>query len=183
MITTRKRKTATKARRNAVKATAPKRKLLSRKVRSYDKLKDFQGKKYTGMAIGRSHKWVYDPGDWKESKITPDLWEFSFIVTKRRAYTAPVGSGAAIGTGYHWYILGHQNVFKLNANDYSTSMTGLKFKVAHKRASKGTWNISAKAQRKRIITCLKKTSRPSKESPYHWNLNSRENQSRAKLSR
>jgi hypothetical protein len=27
------------------------------------------------MAIGRSHKWYYDRGEWKETKITPDVWE------------------------------------------------------------------------------------------------------------
>jgi hypothetical protein len=156
-----KRRTAPAKRRQTAKSIT-RRKILTKassaskpgRTRSYDKLKDFNGTKYTGMAIGRSHKWNYDPGEWKESKITPDLWEFSFAVTKRRAYRAPTGSGAAVGTGYHWYILAHQNVFKLNANDYSTFMTGLKFKLAHKRSDKGAWNASAKAQRKRLIALL-----------------------------
>ncbi len=60
-----------------------------------------------------------------------------------------------VGTGYHWYILAHQNVTKLNADDYSTSMTGVKFKLAHKRADKGTWSASPKAQRNRMIKILK----------------------------
>jgi hypothetical protein len=98
----------------------------------------FDGKQYTGMQVGRGHYWNYDKGQWKETKITPDLWEISYAVTKRRKGKAPKGSGVPVGTGYHWYILAHQNVFKLNANDYTTAMTGLKYKLAHKRAAKKT---------------------------------------------
>lgn len=122
---------------------------------SYNKIKHFGGKQYTGMSIGRSHKWYYDKGEWKDSKITPDLWSISYSVTKRRAGKAPKGSGAAVGTGYHWFIFAHQNVEKLNADDYSTSLNGLKFKLAHKRADKGKWNTTASTQRKHLITFLK----------------------------
>ncbi|MCW3108231.1 MAG: hypothetical protein JWQ09_2737 [Segetibacter sp.] len=121
---------------------------------TYDEFKQFEGQAYTGMKIGRSHKWNYDQGEWKETKITPDLWEISYAVTKRRAGHAPEGSGVPVGTEYHWYILAHQNVRKLNANDYTTSMTGLKFKLAHKRADKDKWSASAKAQRKRLVKLL-----------------------------
>ncbi|HEX6333942.1 MAG TPA: hypothetical protein VFZ78_06930 [Flavisolibacter sp.] len=103
---------------------------------SYNEFREFEGQQYTGMKIGRSHKWYYDEGEWKEKKITPDLWEISYAVTKRRAGKAPEGSGVPVGTEYHWYILAHQNVRKLNANDYSTTLTGLKYKLAHKRQGK-----------------------------------------------
>src|SRR6266516_2178726 len=116
---------------------------------SYNEFKEFEGKRYTGMKIGRSHKWYYDRGEWKEKKITPDQWEISYAVKKRRAGKAPEGSGVPVGTEYHWYIVAHQNVAKLNANDYSTSMTGFKFKLAHKRADQEKWSASARAQRKR----------------------------------
>jgi hypothetical protein len=106
------------------------------------------------MKIGRSHKWYYDQGVWKETKMTPDEWEFSYAVTKRRAGKAPKGSGVPVGTEYHWYILGHQNVCKLDANSYMTAFTGIKFKLAHKRADADKWNISDKAQRKRLIRLL-----------------------------
>jgi hypothetical protein len=121
---------------------------------SYDQFKEYEGKKYTGMKIGRSHKWYYDEGEWKETKVTPDLWQISYAVTKRRAGRAPEGSGVPVGTEYHWYILAHQNVTKLNANDYTTSMTGLKFKIAHKRADSGKWSATEKTQRKRMIRFL-----------------------------
>jgi hypothetical protein len=123
-------------------------------AQSFNRFKKFGEKQYTGMSVGRSHKWNYDPGVWRDYKITPDLWGISYGVTKRRAGRAPEGSGAAVGTGYHWFILAHQHVEKLNADDYSTVMTGLKFKLAHRRAAKGTWNITSKAQRRRLIAFL-----------------------------
>jgi hypothetical protein len=107
------------------------------------------------MKIGRSHKWYYDSGEWKETKITPDLWQIGYAVTKRRAGKAPEGSGVPVGTEYHWYILAHQNVTKQSANDYTTSLTGLKFKIAHKRADSGKWSATPRTQRKRMITFLR----------------------------
>jgi hypothetical protein len=118
---------------------------------SYNSFKEYEGKQYTGMKIGRSHKWYYDKGEWKEKKITPDQWQIHYAVTKRRAGKAPEGSGVPVGTEYNWYILAHQNVRKLNANDYTTELSGMKFKLAHKRADKATWSASDKAQRKRLI--------------------------------
>jgi hypothetical protein len=122
---------------------------------SYDAFKEYEGRRYTGMRIGRGHTWRYDPGNWKETKITPDLWQIRYDVTKRRAGRAPEGSGVPVGTDYHWYIVGHQYVCKLNANDYTTSLTGLKFKVAHKRADSGAWSATPATQRKRMIKFLR----------------------------
>ena len=122
--------------------------------KTYNEYKEFEGKQYTGMRVGRSHKWYYDKGEWKEKKVTPDKWEFTYAVNKRRAGHAPEGSGVPVGTEYHWYILAHQNVRKLDANNYATSMTGLKYKLAHKRAEKEKWNTTDNAQRKRLIQVL-----------------------------
>ena len=122
--------------------------------KTYNEYKEFEGKQYTGMKVGRSHKWYYDKGEWKEKKITPDKWEFTYAVNKRRAGHAPEGSGVPVGTEYHWYILAHQNVRKLDANNYTTSMTGLKYKLAHKRAEKEKWNSTDNTQRKRLIQVL-----------------------------
>ena len=122
---------------------------------SYNEFKEYEGQRYTGMKIGRSHKWCYDPGEWKETKITPDLWQISYAVNKRRAGRAPEGSGVPLGTEYHWYVLAHQNVAKQTANDYTTSLTGLKFKIAHKRAGSEKWSATPRTQRKRMIMFLK----------------------------
>ena len=131
---------------------------------SYNDFKEYEGQKYTGMKIGRSHKWTYDSGEWKETKTTPDLWEVSYAVTKRRAGHAPEGSGVPVGTEYHWYILAHQNVRKLNANDYTTSLTGLKFKIAHKRAMSDQWSATPPAQRQRMIAFLRDVIRDLEKS-------------------
>src|SRR5919109_540377 len=125
---------------------------------TYNAFKEFEGRRYTGMRIGRGHKWNYDRGVWTEKKVTPDQWEIHYAVTKRRVGKAPEGSGVPVGTGYHWYILAHQNVTKLNANEYTTSLTGMKFKLAHRRADKGTWSASVQAQRRHLMKILKEVS-------------------------
>src|SRR5215208_918724 len=122
--------------------------------KSYNQFKEFQGKNYTGMRVGRTHKCYYDKGEWKEKKVTPDKWQFSYNVTKRRAGNAPEGSGVPVGTEYHWYILADQSVKKLDVNNYTTSMIGLKYKLAHKRADRNNWSLSDNAQRKRLIEIL-----------------------------
>ena len=140
-VKTRKRKKATYEPKKDIAAT-------------YNQYKFFEGQQYTGMKIGRSHKWYYDKGVWKDRKITPDLWEIEYEVVKRRAGKAPEGSGVPVGSEYHWYIVAHQHVKKLDANSYSTTMTGLKYKLAHKRAGSDKWSASESAKRKRLIKFL-----------------------------
>jgi hypothetical protein len=140
---------------SSTKSSSKKSGTVKRKTDTYNQFKEFEGRQYTGMKIGRSHKWHYDRGTWKETKITPDLWEISYAVKKRRVGHAPEGSGVSVGTEYHWYIMAHQNVKKLNADDYSTSMTGIKYKLAHKRAGKGKWSATAKTQRRHLVQLLK----------------------------
>jgi hypothetical protein len=123
-------------------------------LEAYNEFKQFGGQQYSGMKVGRSHKWFYDKGEWHETKITPDLWEIAYAVIKRRAGRAPEGSGVPVGTEYHWYLLAHQNAIKLDANDYTTSMVGIKYKLAFKRAGKENWNATPKTQRKRLVKLL-----------------------------
>lgn len=137
------------AKKSPAKTTPSKTK--SQEFTGYDTFKEYEGKKYTGMKIGRGHSWHYEKGDWKETKRTPDLWVFNYNVNKRRAGHAPEGSGVPVGTEYHWYILAHQNVRKLDANTYSTAMQGYKYKLAHKRADKESWSTGYSGQRKRLI--------------------------------
>jgi len=107
---------------------------------AFDDLKEFDGKVYTGMAIGGEHLWVYPEGIWQERKVSPDRWTFTFSSLKRRARSAPDGSGAPVGTGYHWYILAHQRVRKRDRDTYETLMEGVKFKVAHRRPHWRGWS-------------------------------------------
>src|SRR5260221_1256317 len=151
-----KRANSSKTLKKAATKTPAKKKPASKDLSaSFNKFKNFNGKMYTGVQIGRGHHWTYDPGDWKETKITPDLWEISYAVTKRRVGHAPEDSGVPVGTEYHWYILANQTARKLSANDYETKMTGLKFKLAHKRADKGKWSASSPTQRKHLVAFLK----------------------------
>jgi hypothetical protein len=143
---------------------------------SYNRYKFFEGEQYTGMKIGRSHKWNYDKGEWRETKLTPDLWEISYNVIKRRAGHAPEGSGVPVGTEYHWYILADQKAVKLDANDYTIAMTGLKYKLAFKRAGNEKWNATPKTQRKRLVTLLKDfiTQLEKEPVPIHFEYKKKE---------
>jgi hypothetical protein len=132
---------------------------------AYDEFKNFGGEVYTGMKIGRTHSWHYDRGDWKEKKLAPDRWEISYAVTKRRVGKAPPGSGVPVGTAYHWFILSHQFVEKLNEDDYSTSMTGIKVKLAHKRADKNTWNASPQRRAKLLADALVDMAKQVRKNP------------------
>jgi hypothetical protein len=99
----------------------------------YNELKKFHDKIYTGMRVGQSHHWIYNDGNWNESKIAPNEWQISFNSIKNRFHAAPVNSGAKIGTMYHWYIIADQIATKLDANSYMTKLKGIKFKIGHKR--------------------------------------------------
>lgn len=74
----------------------------------YNALKSHKGQIYSGMAVGGSHTWTYDEGTWTETKEEPDLWRIDYRTDKRRKKRAPKGSGAPVGTEYHWLIVGHQ---------------------------------------------------------------------------
>jgi hypothetical protein len=106
------------------------------------------------MWVGGRHVWYYDKGEWKEKKTAPDKWEFAYNVKKKRPWDAPKGSGVPVGTQYHWYILADQIVTKLDANNYSTFMSGLKYKLAHKRSEKSYWSASDRQQRTALIGIL-----------------------------
>jgi hypothetical protein len=177
-------KTKVSAKKSTKKATATEKVPAKKKKKeaikdlsvTYNQFKEFEGQRYTGMKVGKSHKWYYDKGEWHETKITPDLWELSYAVTKRRAGKAPEGSGVPVGTAYHWYILAHQNVRKLNADDYTTSMTGLKLKLAHKRADTDKWSVSAKTQRKHLVAFLQEliTQLEKEPIPVEFEYNGKE---------
>jgi len=92
------------------------------------------------MAVGGRHLWEYPNGLWDERKAAPDRWDFTFSSLKRRARGAPGGSGVPVGTQFHWYIMAHQRVRKLDRDAYETFMEGLKYKIAHKRPHWRAWS-------------------------------------------
>lgn len=107
---------------------------------AYDDLKEFGGRVYTGMPVGGEHLWVYPDGSWRERKLSPERWAFTFTSLKKRARSAPEGSGVPVGTGYHWFILAHQRVRKLDNDTYETAMEGVKYRVAHRRPHWRRWS-------------------------------------------
>lgn len=99
----------------------------------FDTLKEHNGKRYSGMSIGSAHHWHYNDAEWHEEKTAPDTWHVTFTATKKRHTSAPLDSGAPVGTEYHWLLITDQVVRKKNADEYETVMTGEKYKVGHKR--------------------------------------------------
>jgi len=127
---------------------------------AYDDLKEHEGKAYSGMRIGGQHAWDYPDGVWKERKVAPDRWDVAFASTKRRQHRAPPGSGAPPGTEFHWYLLTHQRVRKVDADTYETLMEGAKYKVAHKRPHWKRWSSEypgRPSERERVIAILRAT--------------------------
>lgn len=126
---------------------------------SYDDLKEFEGQRYTGMSVGGEHRWTYPNGRWRERKVAPDRWEFTFSSMKERERSAPEGSGVPPGTQFHWYLLAHQRVRKVDAGSYTTFMEGVKYKVAHKRPHWRKWSDEypdRRPERQRLIEILEK---------------------------
>lgn len=124
---------------------------------AYDDAKLHRGRAYTGMRVGGRHDWDYDTGRWLERKLTPDQWSFTFESTKRRRHHAPVGSGAPAGTMFHWLVVGHQRVRKVDEDTYETFMEGAKWKIAHRRPSWRRWSTEGRGQssaRARTIEAL-----------------------------
>ena len=129
-------------------------------ISSYDELKEYNGKLYTGMKVGAAHDWLYLDGKWHETKVAPDKWEFSFESLKHRTRRAGENTGAAKGTIYHWYILADQKATKLDSDSYQTSMTGLKFKLGHKRPYWRKFSYDYDEQlsyKERVINALKES--------------------------
>lgn len=127
---------------------------------TYDDLKEHEGETYSGMRIGGKHRWRYTDGRWEETKVRPDRWEFEYASEKSRATSAPRGSGAGQDTRYHWYILAHQRVRKLDKDTYATLMEGDKFKLGHKRPHWQRWSYEYEdqpSQRERLIEVLEET--------------------------
>ena len=67
---------------------------------TYNKFKEFEGKQYTGMKVGGHHKWYYDAGEWKETKVAPDRWEvFSHGGRKTTGLEAVAWAQKAVSLG------------------------------------------------------------------------------------
>lgn len=127
---------------------------------SFNDIKNFNGKAYSGMLVGGSHLWDYPHGVWEEMKIAPDIWQFSFTSIKSRKVAAPENSGVPLNTKYHWFIMADQRVTKTTKDQYQTAMLGTKFKIGHQRPYWKGMSYSYPGQlsyRQRIIQILRDT--------------------------
>ena len=141
---------------------------------AYDDLKKFNGRKYMGMPIGGKHVWNYPNGTWKEEKVDPDCWVFTFESMKQRRKEAPMNSGAPINTEYHWYILADQRVRKVDKDMYETVMQGVKHKLSHKRPYWRKWSSEYQnniSNRDRLIVILEETLKQLRDSHLDENDN------------
>ncbi len=126
----------------------------------FDDIKEFNGRTYSGMPVGGQHTWNYTDAIWRERKVGPDEWEVAFKSIKRRSQHAPPGSGAPPGTLYHWYILADQRVRKIDEDSYATFLSGVKYKVAHRRPKWRRWSCEYPdhpSERETVISILEAT--------------------------
>ncbi|MHB8634512.1 MAG: hypothetical protein ACYDBQ_11210 [Thermoplasmatota archaeon] len=106
----------------------------------FDSLKLHNGAIYSGAPVGYVERWDYRDALWTDHKVGPQEWRVNFTATKHRPTPAPIDSGAGIGTQYHWFILAHQFVRKLDADTYDTRLVGAKWRVAHRRPQWLQWS-------------------------------------------
>jgi hypothetical protein len=106
---------------------------------AYEDEKSHAGQAYRGMKVGGVHLWTYPEGKWAERKVTPQRWDVAFTSLKRRRRRAPEGSGAEVGSGYHWLIVAHQWVGKLDANTYATHLEGSKHLLSFRKPGWKGW--------------------------------------------
>ncbi|HII40518.1 MAG TPA: hypothetical protein HA326_04795 [Thermoplasmata archaeon] len=141
---------------------------------AYDDLKDFEGETYSGMAVGGRHVWRYTDAVWREVKVAPDRWDFTLSSVKRRDEPSPPGSGVPPLTEYHWYVLAHQWVRKVDADSYRTFMSGEKYKLAHRRPHWRAWsdeypgNLASRDAVAAILECRLERLRAETEPRTLW---------------
>lgn len=134
---------------------------------AYDDRKEFEGEEYTGMAVGGRHVWHYTDAVWREQKVAPDRWDFTLTSVKRRDEPAPAGSGVPPLTEYHWYLLAHQWARKIDADSYRTFMSGVKYKLAHRRPHWRAWSDEYPGNatsREEVVEILERTARRLRET-------------------
>jgi hypothetical protein len=75
-----------------------------------------------GVPKGYRHNWTYR-GRWREKKVSPRKWRFSFNATKR---THAKAMGPRKGSKVMWDIKARQIAVKTKKGTYQTRMVGTK---------------------------------------------------------
>lgn len=135
---------------------------------AYADEKEHEGQPYRGMKVGGLHLWTYPDGKWTERKVTPQQWDVAFTSLKRRRRRAPEGSGAEVGSGYHWLIVAHQWAGKTDANTYATHLEGSKHLLSFRKPGWKGWTTQQaghKSARARTIAILEQLIAELREQP------------------
>jgi hypothetical protein len=56
---------------------------------------------------------------------------------------------------HHWFILADQVVTKVDANTYTTELSGTKYMLAYRKAGAEKWSAGEKGQRNHLIRILR----------------------------
>jgi hypothetical protein len=104
------------------------------------------------MRVGGTHHWYY------ERRMEGGKWHLIngnlLMLQIREELGMPQKAQALLLEQNIIGIFAHQNVRKLDANTYTTSMDGLNYKLAHKRVGIKRWSLTQNAQRDLLIKIL-----------------------------
>lgn len=135
---------------------------------AYGEEKESGGLRYRGMRVGGVHRWTYPDGKWTERKVTPQRWDVAFTSRKVRRNKAPDNSGAEVGSGYHWLVVAHQWVGKMDDNTYATHLEGTKHLLAFRKAGWQGWTTQQRGHtsaRLRAIMALEELVAELRDRP------------------
>ena len=79
-----------------------------------------------GVPIGYKHDWNYSAGRWKESKVAPKTWKFTYSQSKSNRKLKSYTSGPGVGSRIHWKIDANQYALKTKPWKYKLLMKGKK---------------------------------------------------------
>ena len=87
-----------------------------------------------GVPVGYKHRWKYN-GRWNETKISPRLWKFRFVATKKRGGSSK--GGLKRGGRMLWAIKGIQSAVKIGGRKYLTDFRGYKKQLGYSYRGEG----------------------------------------------
>lgn len=131
-------------------------------------IKEHRGAPYSGSRVGVNKAWAAG-GRWREVKVSPEKWGFEWTGTQTRLGSqAPAGSGADVGSEFHYLLLAHQFVRKADENTYESRLVGSKYQVGHKKPGWLLWSheyAGQESERDRVERILLREARDPNGSP------------------
>jgi hypothetical protein len=129
---------------------------------SFADVKEHRGVEHSGSNVGANRSWAA-AGRWQEVKVGAEKWGFKWEGSQvRLGSQAPAGSGADLGSEFHYLVLGHQFVRKADSNTYESRLAGSKYQIGHKRPGWLLWSHEypgMESERDRIERILSREAR------------------------